>query len=170
LEETLYMCEPWAERYPHLAAWLSDARTEHQLIQLRDLGEVFDSFAAPWEEIITRLEAVGPDGLPGRRRTFRTNHDGFLNTRAELNVAYQVARTGVSFAFGRERGVSEPDIHCVYPDARVAIEVTTKDPEGITDLHLELEEALGDCDVYVTLDVPSGLRISKAARHLREDE
>jgi hypothetical protein len=136
------------------------------MVQLSNNQEEFGAFAAPLDAIIARLELAAPLRLPGRRKTFRTNVQQFLDLRVELNAAFQVARAEIPFSFGKEGGnvESEPDFHCTLDGVPVHIEVTAKSPKGVRDLHDDLEAALIDSDVYVTLNVPSILRISADAR------
>ena len=152
--------------FPRLAAWLNGASAEHPIVRLSQNREEFDRFAVPLEEIITTLEAAKPERLPGRRKSFRSNVQQFLDVRVELNAAYQVARGGIPFSFGKEGGnsPSEPDFCCDLDGTPVHIEVTAKSPLGIGSLHDSLETELSDCDVYVTLNVSSILRISDEAR------
>jgi hypothetical protein len=145
---------------------LDGARDEHPIIQLSNNPQEFGAYAAPLEEIISRLESAALLRLPGRRKAFRTNVKQFLDTRAELNAAYQVAQAEIPFSFGQQGGnaPSEPDFHCDLDGVPVHIEVTAKSPKGVRDLHDDLESALVDSNVYVTLNVPSILRISTEAR------
>jgi hypothetical protein len=134
--------------------------------------EAFDGFAVPLEEIITTLETADPVRLPGRKKSFRSNVQQFLDIRAELNAAYHVTRAGIPFAFGREGGnaPSEPDFICELDGMSCHIEVTAKSPEGIGELHDLLETELIDSDVFITLSVSSILRISDVARRATVDQ
>lgn len=156
----------WESAYPTLAAWLQGAGEDHPIVRLSMNQEQLDRMAAPLEVIINTLELANPSRLPGRRKSFRTNFQQFLDIRVELNAAFHVARAGIPFSFGREGGnsPSAPDFSCDLDGIPVHIEVTAKSPEGIGNLHDELEAELNDCDVYVTLKVPSILRISEDAR------
>jgi len=169
------MDQSWESAYPALAAWLKGASGDHPIVRLSINREEFDRLAAPLEAIITKLEAANPLRLLGRRKSFRTNVQQFLDVRVELNAAFHVARAGIPFFFGKEGGnsPSEPDFFCDLDGTPVHIEVTAKSPEGIGNLHDALEAELSDCDVYVTLNVPSILRISDKARkatvrHIRD--
>jgi hypothetical protein len=152
--------------YPRLASWLKGASADHPIVQLSQNRGEFDRFAVPLEEIISTLETANPERLPGRRKSFRTNVQQFLDVRVELNAAYQVARSRIPFSFGKEGGnsPSEPDFCCDLKGAPVYIEVTAKSPLGIGSLHDALETELSDCNVYITLNVSSILRISDEAR------
>lgn len=152
--------------YPRLAEWLTRASDSHPIIRLSQNREAFDRFAVPLEEIIATLEAASPDRLPGRRKSFRTNVQQFLDVRVELNAAYHVAQAGIPFSFGKEGGnsPSEPDFCCDLDGTPVHIEVTAKSPLGIGSLHDALETELSDCNVYIVLNVSSILRISDEAR------
>ena len=152
--------------YPGLASWLKGASADHPIVQLSQNRGEFDRLAAPLEEIITTLEAANPERLPGRRKSFRTNIQQFLDVRVELNAAYHVARAGIPFSFGKEGGnsPSEPDFCCELDGTSVHIEVTAKSPFGIGTLHDALETELSDCNVYITLRVSSILRISEEDR------
>jgi hypothetical protein len=152
--------------YPKLTSWMKGASADHPIVQLSQNREEFDRFAVPLEEIISTLETANPVRLPGRRRSFRTNVQQFLDVRVELNAAYQVARAGIPFSFGKEGGnaPSEPDFRCDLNGTPVHIEVTAKSPLGIGSLHDALETELSDCNVYITLNVSSILRISDEAR------
>lgn len=152
--------------FPGLASWLNGASADHPIVQLSQNREEFDRFADPLEEIITTLEAANPERLPGRRKSFRTNVQQFLDVRVELNAAYHVAQAGILFSFGKEGGnsPSEPDFCCDLDGTPVHIEVTAKSPLGIGSLHDALETELSDCNVYITLNVSSILRISDEAR------
>jgi hypothetical protein len=152
--------------HPRLASWLKGASADHPIVQLSQNREEFDRFAVPLEEIISTLETANPERLPGRRKSFRTNVQQFLDIRVELNAAYQVARAGIPFSFGKEGGnsPSEPDLCCDLNGTPVYIEVTAKSPLGIGSLHDALEAELSDCKVYITLNVSSILRISDEAR------
>ncbi len=156
----------WCSVYPSLASWLDGVGDNHPIVELSYNREAFDGFAAPLETIISRLELAAPLRLPGRRKAFRTNVQQFLDLRVELNAAFHVARAEIPFTFGKEGGNvdSEPDFHCEMDGVPVHIEVTAKSPNGVRDLHDDLESALIDSDVYVTLNVPSILRISTEAR------
>ena len=139
--------------YPGLASWLKGASADHPIVQLSQNRGEFDRLAAPLEEIITTLEAANPERLPGRRKSFRTNIQQFLDVRVELNAAYHVAGAGIPFSFGKEGGnsPSEPNFCCELDGTSVHIEVTAKSPFGIGTLHDALETELSDCNVYITL-------------------
>ncbi len=152
--------------YPRLASWLKGASADHPIVQLSQNREEFDRFAVPLGEIISTLETANPERLPGRRKSFRTNVQQFLDVRVGLNAACQVARAGIPYSFGKEGGnsPSEPDLCCDLNGTPVYIEVTAKSPLGIGSLHDALETELSDCNVYITLNVSSILRISDEAR------
>jgi hypothetical protein len=160
------MDDSWEATYPGLASWLNGTSDQHPIVRLSANREAFDALVPPLETIITTLEAVAPTRLPGRRKSFRTNIQQFLDVRVELNAAYHVTQAGIPFAFGKEGGnaPSEPDFFCGLDGSPVHIEVTAKSPEGIGNLHNDLEAELSDCNVYITLNVPSILRISGDAR------
>ena len=119
------------------------------------------ALAQPLESILAELERVAPARLPGKRRVFRQDVAGFLNLRAELNVGWQLAHSGATFAFG---GDGQPDYECSLTPGTVWVEVTTKSRDDLSLLHDELEADLGGQDVVVTLHVPRKLAISEPDR------
>jgi len=147
-----------------LAEWLSGANPAHPLVASVGSNEWF---AKPIDEMIKGLYTNGVGGLSSRRKSFVSDAEHFLDNRAELNVAYCLSRSCSRVWFGREGGnsPSEPDVYCISEGGvEFCVEVTTKSPEGIGNLHDELEAALVGRDVHVVLNVASILRLSPAQR------
>jgi len=148
--------------YPTLAAWLAGAPTDHPgWLLVRDPAPDVAALAQPLESILAELERAAPVRLPSRRRAFRQDVAGFLNLRAELNVGWQLARSGASFAFGAD---GQPDYECSLAGGTAWIEVTTKSRDDLSRLHDELEAALRGHSILVTLQVPRHLAISESDR------
>jgi hypothetical protein len=160
------MSSDWTENCPTLCAWLEGVAPEHPLMALTPDHPFFGGFVSSLEEILSTLEAVAPRHLIKRRTSFRRNVARFADTRAELNVAYQLARSGVSFDFGEEgpSARSCPDIECDFAGRAAWVEVTCKSPEGIHVLHDDLERELAEFDVDINLHVPSVLSLAPGDR------
>jgi hypothetical protein len=156
---------PFAD-HAHVEAWMEGVGPDHPIMLIVEGGWKADEMIGAMDLIIGKLEEVAPKRLAGRRRSFRNNIQGFLDNRVELNSAYQVAKSNTPFEFGKEGGnsPSEPDLSCNLDGCEVFIEVTAKSPEGIGSLHDALEAHLSDCNVYVTLNVTSILRVPQETR------
>lgn len=153
-------------RFPTVSRWLKGSKPAHSLRYGEPDIDFFSLFAPHWEEILSTLERVGPDRLGSRRRRFRRDVENNWGLRVELLVGYLLARDGLHFEFGPEGGaaVSSPDLLVFFDDESVAIEVTSRSPEGLAALIGEMERDLAEFPVRFQLQLASWTRLRRDDR------
>ena len=144
--------------FPALSAWMANARPDHWLRDLFNGAEPSDSptswrrtWLTAFNDIVTALEEAQPLRLGVVRSDFQKakTDDDLLIIRAEMVAGAMLANAGVGFDFGR-RGVGpEPDL--VLRDANLAIEIKSRQLDGLRDLERDLEMVLKAADVGATV-------------------
>lgn len=176
--------QPPANPVPNLRAWLVD-RPDHPIMtffQPPDGLVIPEGSTWLWwkdpvlttvDEIICVLESAQVPGLGNKRRMFRDFRGQnaliwgkFVELRAELVVASMLTESGVAYEFNTGDG---PDLLLATPTGRrVAVEVTSKAPEGLKalgdDITTALEAAGIDADLHLFAEDYPPVAIRRSVR------
>lgn len=138
--------------FPTLARWLRAAPPDHpwrQWVERR--WPKWEAIGQSLETILAEIEGAAPTRMARKRTAFARDVAGYLTLRAELNVGYELARAGISFAFG---AAGQPDYECGGAHHPWHIEVGTRARDDFSQLYDDVQQALSGSNVVATLHVP----------------